>query len=344
MDKISEVGEYKDSIMVPALIKAQKLSGGKPELYDDEPIMYVGGFCVVFPYIKNSTKCAVRCWHQYLDGAQERTRKIADYLSKINLPYFVGFEYIDDGIATSNGVMPLVVMDWVDANPLKDYIEKNLYNTDALKKLADNFLTMVKALHENSISHGDLQHGNIMVKDNGEIILVDYDSMYVPALNGYKNVIAGLAGYQHPARFSQKNISPKSDYFSELVIYTSILALIEEPSLWNDLQMKDTETMLFSSEDISSNGYADIFNRISKYDSLSPLVDALRNSLTLSSIEDLSPLESVICADDWLDELSEEWASNGYVKNSSNNSKDLNSHGPAFDPDIIGEVSNEWNL
>ena len=42
-------------------------------------------------------------------------------------------------------------------------------------------------MREHVIAHGDLQHGNIIVQDDGTIRLVDYDGCYVPELAGLKS-------------------------------------------------------------------------------------------------------------------------------------------------------------
>ena len=290
---IAECDDYVNSIQVPQLIKAPIINGGWPEMNGIRPVMYTGGFCVVFPYTTKTKKYAVRCWHAYLDGAQERAREISKYLSSINLPYFVDFQYIEEGLATPKGIMPIVVMDWVDAKPLKKYIQGKLHDSIALDKLASDFMRMVQDLHAKNISHGDLQHGNIMVKNNGDIVLVDYDSMYVPQLAGYNSQICGLKGYQHPARWNEKKLSPKADYFSELIIYTSIKALAKYPQLWDKLQIEDTDTLLFSEEDIDSKGYSNIFDVISQDIYLKKLVETIREALSHSSIDELLPLELV---------------------------------------------------
>lgn len=288
---IAECDDYVNSIQVPQLVKAQIINGGTPEMNGIRPVMYTGGFCVVFPFKTNTKKYAVRCWHAYLDGAQDRAREISQYISTINLPYFVDFQYIEEGIATPKGVMPVVVMDWVDAKPLKKYIQGKLHDSNALDKLASDFMTMVQELHAKNISHGDLQHGNIMVKSNGDIVLVDYDSMYVPKLAGYNSQICGLKGYQHPARWNEKKVSPKADYFSELIIYTSIKALAKYPKLWDELKIEDTDTLVFSEEDIESNGFSAIFDKLSRDSYLKKLVEAIREELSHSSIDELLPLE-----------------------------------------------------
>lgn len=122
---------------------------------------------------------------------------------------------------------------------------------------------------------------------------MDYDSLYVPSISGFTSVTNGLWGYQHPARFSMTTVSPKADYFSEIIIYTSIKALSVFPNLWSELSVEDTDTMIFSKEDIESKGKSEIFDKISKNEYISRLVDVIRIFLSKSSIEQLKPLEEV---------------------------------------------------
>ena len=319
--------DYTTSV-VNSLVKAPMLSMGQPEMYKGRPVKYTGGFCIVFPYMANGKKYAVRCWHAYLEGAEERTRIISKALHQINLPYFVGFEYVNNGIITPQGPQPIVVMDWVNAKPLKKYISENLKDSTCLNALAKSFAYMVKDLHTHNISHGDLQHGNIMVKDDGSLVLVDYDSMYVPELQGWTDEISGLAGYQHPARWNNKKLTPKADYFSELAIYTSLKALAELPDLWNDLDMEDTDTMLFSAEDIKSGGTTPIFTILESTSSCQYLSTKIKDFLARETIEDLEPLEDAVVSD--IDRLSAQWEDNGYQTSS------------AYDKDEVSQISNKW--
>lgn len=311
MKSLPSCVEYTASIVKGDLIKAAKLRGGTPELHKGKPIRYTGGFCIVYPYIVGSKKYAVRCWHAQINNVKERTKIIAQSLQKLSLPYFVGFEYVDEGIFTQSGVHPIVIMDWVNADSLKSYIGKNLDKPSRLEALSKNFERMVKELHSHNLSHGDLQHGNILVKEDGSIVLVDYDSMFVPELDGWDDEISGLAGYQHPCRWANKKLTPKADYFSELVIYTTIKALAEAPELWYKTNMEGTDTMLFSADDINSGGNSEIFNILSKVDSCKNLVKHLQSALELTSLESLSPLEDLIISP--IDTIRNRWNDNGHV-------------------------------
>lgn len=295
MKALPSCEDYITSIEVPQLIKANELNGGKVVSFNGNPVMYAGGFCVVFPYIlSTSKKVAVRCWTANVPDADKRSNRIASELKRSGLPYFVEFDYIPQGIATSNGVFPIVIMDWVEASSLKEYIGSHIAERSRIQSLADQFKTMASDMHKASFSHGDLQHGNILVTNDGKIILVDYDSMFVPGLENVSDEIKGLAGYQHPGRAKLKYLSPKSDYFSELIIYTSLVVLSKYPQLWQKLNIEYTETFLFTQEDLDAPSRATIFKVLKSDKDLRPLLEAIEKALKEPNIEHLLPLEEAI--------------------------------------------------
>lgn len=312
MANLPSCSDYSAAIAEPKLIKTAILQGGNPVEKNGRQIKYTGGFCIVFPFQTQSKKYAVRFWHVNVDEAKLRSRLISEELLRLKLPYFVGFEYVENGIATSQGVQPLVVMDWVDAQPLKKYLAQKLNSPSEIDRLAENFKKMVTDLHSHNLSHGDLQHGNLMVKDTGEIVLVDYDSMYVHTLDGKTDDIKGLYGFQHEARWKNKLLTPKADYFSELVIYTSIKALAKNPKLWDELNMEETDTLLFSAEDIKSKGTSSIFKKLELDSDLKPLSEKLIDFTKCLSIDDLEPLEKATTS--IIDLISKRWIDNGYRK------------------------------
>lgn len=302
--------DYITSIETPQLLKAKELDGGSVVLKNGKPLRYAGGFCIVFPYrLQNNKKVAVRCWIAHVSDADKRSYQISTQLKSSGLPYFVGFDYIPQGIATSLGVFPIVIMDWVEAMPLKEYIKANLNSPERLLNLANSFLQMSKDLHSAGFSHGDLQHGNILVDSDGKIFLVDYDSMFVPGLENVSDEIKGLAGYQHPGRYKQVYLSPKTDYFSELIIYTSILTIAQYPTLWNELEIEDTETLVFSPDDLEYPNKATIFSRLKSNPSLYDCIEAIENALKESDIANLLPLEDAILSSSsrLIEGLKEKW-------------------------------------
>src|SRR5262249_30079822 len=77
--------------------------------------------------------------------------------------------------------------------------------------------------------------------------LVDYDGMFVPALAGWQSHELGHRNYQHPLR-SHADFDARLDNFSAWVIYTSLVALSIDASLWKQLKVGD-ECLLFHQKD-----------------------------------------------------------------------------------------------
>jgi serine/threonine protein kinase len=292
-----------------ACYKATELIGGNVLYKGTNVIQYAGGYTTVFPFIDgNGKKVAIRCWCADIGNAQERSQKISDFLNKLQSSYFVDFKYVDKALLIKGVLQPIVVMDWVEGQPLKEHINANL-NSNSLTALAEKFEEMVKFFHCRNISHGDLQHGNIIVKPNGDLVLVDYDSMYIDTLKGMPDVIKGLPGYQHPARINNQFVNPKADYFSELVIYLSLLIFADEPLLWRNYC--DTEDLLFSKEDFANIQHSSIYSkyRNSSNKTISNLMQQMEEELKKNDIQNLLPLQELLIdkVEKMIIEISNKW-------------------------------------
>ena len=144
---LPSIPDYINCIKTPALVHPSILKGGHPIEKGARLIKYSGGFCVVFPYQTATQKYAVRCWHTEVSDAKHRTRLISEALKASCLPYFVGFEYYEDGIMTPLGLQPIVVMDWVEAQSLKKFLAEHIHEINIINEIAENFRKMVADLH-----------------------------------------------------------------------------------------------------------------------------------------------------------------------------------------------------
>lgn len=274
-----------------AFLKIPQLKEAKPIFNSNGNLFAItGGFNMVFQLEHQNKKWAFRVWHAPIGDNKQRYLNISNYLQKIKLPYFVDFIYDEKGLSVNGQVVDTIRMEWIEASVLKDYLEKHLKNKAQLEKLANDFLEMTKSLHKNQISHGDLQHGNILVEDSGAIKLVDYDSICTPDIEGMQELVTGLRGYQHPSRFQSTKTSLKADYFSELIIYLSILGLVNKPELWEKYKVKDTEYLLFSDDDFVDIEKSPIYSDLKGLNSqIDAILDILKRYLQTSSYLDLKP-------------------------------------------------------
>lgn len=303
---LPSIEEIKNTISDPRNILVNRLNGYSPIPGLLGPEQYPGGFSIVFPFTNGRDKKALRIWHKEIPEIKKRTAQISSYLSQnTQLDYFIDYEYINNAIRFASGIkLDAVLMDWGDGLTLKDYIDKLIHSntdsktkTDEIIELAKTFLELFSDLHKVHISHGDLQHGNILVTDSKEIKLIDYDSLYVPTMgNRISQVTAGLSGYQHPARSSSAYATEKNDYFSELIIITSLIYISEDINVWDDLSVMDDDySLLFNAKDYRDFKNSIVFKRgISKTNSLKLLLEEVLIALDCADIESLSPIEDII--------------------------------------------------
>ena len=303
---VPSIEEIKNTISEPSNILIPKLYGYCPVPGILGPEQYPGGFSIVFPFTNGKDKKALRIWHKEIPEIKKRTSQISNYLSQQHqLKYFINYEYVSNAIKFDSGIkLDAVLMDWGEGLTLKDYIDdlihsniNNQAKSSKLLDLAKAFFEMFTDLHEVKISHGDLQHGNILIRESNIIKLIDYDSLYVPTMGAQvPQVTSGLSGYQHPSRLTSRYSTERNDYFSELVIITSLIYLSEDLSVWEDFSiMADDYSLLFSSNDYSNFQNSKIYKRgILQSKTLQFLLNQMKQALLLSDIEKLNPIEEIV--------------------------------------------------
>ena len=254
--------EYNEAIQNPRSAFADaELQAGQPVLTPlGLPRPITGAFASVYQLVcANQRTYAVRCFLREFGDQQERYAAISAHLAGKRLPYMTNFTYLAQGIRVNGRWYPILKMEWLEGDALQVYIERNLDNPFALLNLAEQWVMMTKRLRTEQIGHGDLQHGNVIVS-SGQLRLIDYDGMYVPALAGRQSHEIGHRNYQHPQR-SEREFGPNVDHFSTWVVYTSLAALTVEPQLWRAHGGGD-ECLLFRREDFEQPRRSRIFRTL----------------------------------------------------------------------------------
>jgi hypothetical protein len=209
------------------------------------PAVSAGGFALSF-YLEapSGDTHVVRCFKADSPDRQARYAAISRFLNDNAHPIFLDVDFLERGILVNGEWYPIVRMPYVRGMTFQRYIEGEVTAKHSIADLPQKFRRMVDTLEKLGVAHGDLQHGNIMVQ-NGELVLVDYDGMYVPALKNHKGAESGNAAYQHPGRNDQ--FGPELDRFSAIVIDMALRALAVNPDLWT--KYSNGDNMLFRAAD-----------------------------------------------------------------------------------------------
>lgn len=286
-------GEYQEALQFPESALAD------PHLQEAEPEKNVlglpraitGAFAVVFPVATRGARWALKCFLTDVPDQRRRYRAIGEHLAREHLPNVADFEYQEEGVRVNGRAYPLLKMQWLEGIGLNRYVAERVAGGDlaAIRELIPRWRALMAVLEASEIAHGDLQHGNILV-DGGRLRLVDYDTMYVPALAGRKSPEVGHRNYQHPDR-DERDFGAYVDRFSALVIDTALQACAHRPALW---ERYDTgENLLFRSEDFAEPASSVLFDELRRIEPLRAQIDALQRACFLEP-ELVPPLEDVV--------------------------------------------------
>lgn len=293
------ISEYIEAIK-SAEDNFEELSYLRPVLGDDGlPVMTSGNFAVVFKMKdeRDGKLYAVKCFTKEQKGRAEAYRQITEELKDVDSPYLVSVRYLDkelfvDTEQTTETEFPVLQMDWVEGKTLDKYLRENLDDQYALEMLAYRFSQLAQWLIPQPFAHGDLKPDNILVRENGLLVLVDYDGMYVPAMKGQKARELGSPDFRHPLR-TENDFNENIDEFSLLSILLSLKAISINTALLD--KYCTSPRLLFSEHD-----YWDI-NNSKVLKEIFPSSDNDVNKLTiaflhyiLNSTNDRYPIISIL--------------------------------------------------
>ena len=217
-----------------------------------EPYRSSGAFAVVFKMKDEQTgKCyALKCFTEEQEGRAEAYRQIADELEFVDSSYITSVKYLDKEIFVDSSCeedeFPVLLMDWIDGETMENYIAENYQDNYAMAMLCYRFCKMAAWLRSQPFAHGDIKPDNIMVRPDGNLSLVDYDGMFVPAMKGQKSPTIGTKDFSHPLR-TVDDFDETIDDFALASIALSLKAISMNSKLLDTYGASDR--LLFSESD-----------------------------------------------------------------------------------------------
>jgi len=280
------ISEYVRAIQ-DASSNLDKLAHLVPVLDDHgEPYRSSGAFAVVFKMKDEQTeKCyALKCFTEEQEGRAEAYRQIADELEFVDSSYITSVKYLDKEIFVDSSCeedeFPVLLMDWIDGETMENYIAENYQDNYIMAMLCYRFCKMAAWLRSQPFAHGDIKPDNIMVRPDGNLTLVDYDGMFVPAMKGQKSPTIGTKDFSHPLR-TVDDFDETIDDFALASIALSLKAIALKPSLLDEYGAADR--LLFSAED-----YRDL--------SKSKVLAALQELMNDEEVNTLLSMFLLVCA------------------------------------------------
>ena len=282
--KFPSADRYNEAVQNPAIyfadpeVKRRRVETdalGLPEVLS-------GGFAFTYRFTGMGSDVAVRCFHREIPELFERYRSISTFLASLRSRFFVDFAFTERGVLLDGGHLPVVRMRWVEGETLLGYIARRRAEPAVLEYLRHQLLTFAEESETRAYAHGDVQHRNLMVTTDGELKLVDYDGMYVPALRHLKAADAGHPHFQPPSR-SATDFGPRMDRFPLAVVDLSLEAIARLPALFD--QYHRGENLILSRSDFLNPAASPVLKAMARVPELMPRVAAFSDICSLRASE-----------------------------------------------------------
>ena len=249
--------DYSRAVQSPqASFGDASLQSGRPGMNTmGMPLVASGQNAVVFLMETASGRQAVRCFLTPPSEGAVRYEALERHLVDTAPRGLTAARWLNDGVSVGGHVWPVVVMPWVEGSPLNIAVEDMLEEPHRIRGLAQQWVEVVNALQRARVAHGDLQHGNVLVRENGTIALVDLDGVWVPEITIGPPAEFGHPNYQHPQRTAQ-HWGQYVDSFPAALIALALNALAVDPSLDRFL---NGENLLFTRADLETPATSEIW-------------------------------------------------------------------------------------
>jgi tRNA A-37 threonylcarbamoyl transferase component Bud32/ActR/RegA family two-component response regulator len=175
-----EASEYSRQLLVDTVALKPEISEVNLHalniLPDYTPIRVIGSGAsgIVIHLRRNRINYALKILHQELlesNSAAERFSREAGLLARIDHPNVV--RVFESGVAKDTGT-PFILMEFIEGSALSELIQKHELSVPDGYWILRQAVNALRTIHASDIIHRDIKPGNIMVKENKQIKLMDF--------------------------------------------------------------------------------------------------------------------------------------------------------------------------
>jgi serine/threonine protein kinase len=129
-----------------------------------------------------------------------------------------------------------IAMEYVDGETLNDRVARSPFSADQVADILVQVVDALKEAHKKGIIHRDLKPSNLMIKETGEVKILDFGLVKVQRDMGLHaegflsadsltlpGTVLGTVNYMSPEQAMGRKIDPRSDIFSLGVIAYELL-------------------------------------------------------------------------------------------------------------------------
>lgn len=147
---------------------------------------------------------AVSVYRLLKDVRSENIVSVYDYLK------------LDDGY--------VVLEEYISGIPVSQVLETGFYSYSGAKTVLKKVCSALDVLHSQGFVYRDLKPENVIVADDGQVKLIDFDSCRIFDPSKASDTVAlGTPGYASPEQYGVAQSDPRSDVYSAGVLLNVML-------------------------------------------------------------------------------------------------------------------------
>lgn len=216
-----------------------KMEDSFSKFHDYRQLPYCGaGYSVLYSVLSGERKL-------FLKALNKEQGALAENLARLQREYKIlerlyGNEHIVRciGWREDTEVGPCIVMEYIDGEPLTDYLKTNPSNKEK-KRILNELLDALAFIHKYQIVHNDLKPENILITRNGHNVkLIDFG--YADGDSNIDKATGGTKAFASPELVRQETTDVTSDIYSLGFIIKALFPL-RYGSVVRKCQYEETE-------------------------------------------------------------------------------------------------------
>jgi serine/threonine protein kinase len=118
-----------------------------------------------------------------------------------------------------------IVMEYVEGRRLKDiFVQQQRLSIDETLRLMDQLLDALNYAHQNGVIHRDINPGNLMFGDEGQLLIMDFGIAKLQASNlTLTMMVVGTPSYMSPEQCLGQPVDARTDIFSAGIVLYQLL-------------------------------------------------------------------------------------------------------------------------
>jgi hypothetical protein len=212
----------------------QDMNGYFPRDQDGNPVLVSNDDgSITIGYIQNKKRKAIKVWEKTDSVRSMQYASAANIIRLFPSRFFSPFEFREKGLLLEQQQLDFLITEWINHEPLKDYIFKRLGRPEQLLAVADEFAQMQTELQQQGLGQYFFGPQSIIVIPEAKLLVGDYN--FSKAGDSYKS--NGLL---------------YDNYISTLCTYISIKVLSQRPYFWDRYQLRTRGELLFTNTDLAN--------------------------------------------------------------------------------------------